>query len=237
MYKGSYLSAIVTAAGSGTRMNLRKNKPYISLNGKEVLKITLETIVSIKEIDEILLVIRSEDKIFAEKILKELDDMRIRIIPGGNSREDSTYRALMSLNKKSKLVLTHDGVRPFASKKLFLETLKEMDSYKAAITATRSKDTVKVSNDRGEVDFTPNRDYVYNVQTPQAFETGLIRKLYKAYIKSEAKITDDSQLFEFFDRDEPVKIVEGEYSNIKITTREDIIFAKAYLESIKGDNI
>ena len=108
-----------------------------------------------------------------------------------------------------------------------------MESYKAAITASKSKDTVKVANEAGEVDFTPNRDFVYNIQTPQAFDTRLIKDLYEKYFKSEAKITDDSQLFEFFDRKEPVKIVEGEYSNIKITTTEDIIFARGYIRGQK----
>lgn len=107
-----------------------------------------------------------------------------------------------------------------------------METYKAAISATKSKDTVKVANENGEVEFTPNREFVYNIQTPQGFDTRLIKSLYKKYFESEAKITDDSQLFEFFDRDEPVKIVEGEYSNIKMTTTEDIIFAKAF---IKGE--
>ena len=73
----------------------------------------------------------------------------------------------------------------------------------------------------------PNRDYVYNIQTPQAFDTRLIKSLYEDYMDSEAKITDDSQLFEFFKRDEPVKVIDGDYENIKITTSEDIIFAKA----------
>ena len=131
------------------------------------------------------------------------------------------------------MVLSHDGVRPFASRGLFLRVLEEIMTYKAAIAATKSKDTVKVVNEAGEVDFTPNRDFVYNIQTPQAFDTRLIKKLYQKYFKSEAKITDDSQLFEFFDRKEPVKVVEGEYSNIKITTAEDIIFAKAYIRGEK----
>ena len=104
-----------------------------------------------------------------------------------------------------------------------------LKNYKAAISATKTKDTIKIANEKGEVDFTPNRDFVYNIQTPQAFDTKTLKDLYKTYMKSEAKITDDSQLFEFFDRSTKVKIVDGEYSNIKITTKEDIIFANAYM--------
>ena len=229
MYKGKYLSAVITAAGSGTRMDSNINKPYLEIGTKKILEMSLETVTSISEFDEIILVVRKKDKNLATEILSLFGDPRIKMVAGGASREESTYKGLCALNPKSDLVLSHDGVRPFASRGLFLKTLDQMTSYKAAIAATKSKDTIKVVNEKGEVDFTPNRDYVYNIQTPQAFDTKLIKSLYEAYFKSEAKITDDSQLFEFFDREEAVKVVEGEYSNIKITTAEDIIFAKAYV--------
>lgn len=229
MYKGKYLSAIITAAGSGLRMGLATNKPYIEIAGKKILEITLEKVSSLFEFDEIILVIREEDRKMAASLVEKINDVRIKIVKGGKSREESTYKGLKALNKKSQLVLTHDGVRPFASLELFRRTLKEMDNYKAAIAATKAKDTIKVANERGEVDFTPNRDFVYNIQTPQAFEVEKIKTLYEKYMTSEAKVTDDSQLFEFFDKKTPVKIVEGEYQNIKITTQEDIIFGEGFL--------
>ncbi|WP_311482154.1 2-C-methyl-D-erythritol 4-phosphate cytidylyltransferase [uncultured Anaerococcus sp.] len=233
MYKGKYLSAVIIAAGSGTRMGSTINKPYLEVGGKKILELSLETVTNISEFDEIILVVREEDMTLATEILSLFRDPRIKMVAGGKTREESTYKGLSALNPDSDLVLSHDGVRPFASRDLFLRVLGEMETYKAAIAATKSKDTVKVANEVGEVDFTPNREFVYNIQTPQAFDTRLIKKLYEKYFKSEAKITDDSQLFEFFDRSEPVKIVEGEYSNIKITTAEDIIFAGAY---IRGKN-
>lgn len=233
MYKGKFLSAVVTAAGSGTRMASDINKPYIEIGNKKILELTLETVTSIEEFDEIILVVREKDLSLAAEILSVFRDPRIKMVAGGKSREESTYKGLSAINPDSDLVLSHDGVRPFASRGLFLRVLKEMKSYKGAISATKSKDTIKVVNEKGEVDFTPNRDYVYNIQTPQAFDTKLIKSLYEKYFKSEAKITDDSQLFEFFDRVEPVKVVEGEYSNIKITTAEDIIFARAYIRGRK----
>lgn len=233
MYKEKYLSAVVTAAGSGTRMGTEINKPYLEVGNKKILEYSLTTITSIKEFDEIILVVRVEDMALATEIISIFRDPRIKMVEGGDSREESTYKGLSALNPRSELVLSHDGVRPFASRNLFLKVLRQMDTYKAAITATKSKDTIKVVNEKGEVDFTPNRDYVYNIQTPQAFDTRLIKELYEDYFKSEAKITDDSQLFEFFDRSEPVKVVEGEYSNIKITTAEDIIFAKGYIRGKK----
>lgn len=233
MYKEKFLSAVITAAGSGTRMGMEINKPYLEVGTKKVLELSLTTVTSIKEFDEIILVVREIDFPLATEILSLFRDPRIKMVAGGKSREESTYKGLLALNPKSDLVLSHDGVRPFATRGLFLRVLKELETHKAAITATKSKDTIKVVNERGEVDFTPNRDYVYNIQTPQAFDTKLIKDLYEKYFESEAKITDDSQLFEFFDRHEPVKVVEGEYSNIKITTAEDIIFARAYIRGNK----
>ena len=233
MYKGKFLSAVVTAAGSGTRMGTEINKPYLEISEKKVLEYCLETITSISEFDEIILVVREEDFSLASEIVSIFRDPRIKMVGGGSSREESTYKGLAALNPDSELVLCHDGVRPFASRNLFLKVLEEMQTYRAAIAATMSKDTIKVANEKGEVDFTPNRDFVYNIQTPQAFDTRLIKNLYEKYFKSEAKITDDSQLFEFFDRNEPVKLVEGEYSNIKITTAEDIIFAIGYIRGQK----
>lgn len=233
MYKEKFLSAVVTAAGSGTRMGTEINKPYLEVGDKKILEYSLATITNIEEFDEIILVVRQEDFPLATEIVSIFRNPRIKMVAGGASREESTYKGLCALNPKSELVLSHDGVRPFASRNLFLKVLSEMKSYKAAISATKSKDTIKVANEAGEVDFTPNRDFVYNIQTPQAFDTRLIKSLYEKYFKSEAKITDDSQLFEFFDRHEPVKIVEGEYSNIKITTTEDIIFAIGYIRGQK----
>ena len=196
------------------------------------MEITLDTITNIDLIDEIILVIRKDDSLLVEELLKKYDK-NIRYVYGKNTRELSTFEGLKALDPSCDLVLTHDGVRPFASPELFLKTIASLRDNKAVITATKSKDTVKIVDENMYVDFTPNRDYVYNIQTPQAFDKKLIFSMYEKYLESEFKVTDDSQLFEFFDRDEGVKVVHGEYSNIKITTQEDIIFANAYLQRKK----
>lgn len=229
MFDGKFLSAIITAAGSGRRMNSDINKPYLSIAGKKVIERTLDTICKIPHFDEIILVIRHDDEDLIKEVLKNYDK-KIKYVFGKETRELSTFEGLKALNKDSKLVLTHDGVRPFASDKLFYDTLNELKDYKGVITATKTKDTIKLVDENMVVDFTPNRDYVYNIQTPQAFDKDILYSMYEKYIASEFRITDDSQLFEFFNRDIQVKVVEGEYSNIKITTKEDIIFAKAFIE-------
>lgn len=105
----------------------------------------------------------------------------------------------------------------------------ELREYKAVISAVKSKDTVKIVGDDLLVKNTPLRKEVYNVQTPQAFDKDKILSYYEKYTKSDLTITDDSQLFEIFSK-EKIKVVEGEYSNIKITTPEDLIFARGFLE-------
>ena len=121
MYKGKYLSAVIIAAGSGTRMGSTINKPYLEVGGKKILELSLETVTNISEFDEIILVVREEDMTLATEILSLFRDPRIKMVAGGKTREESTYKGLCALNPDSDLVLSHDGVRPFASRDLFLE--------------------------------------------------------------------------------------------------------------------
>ena len=230
MLDNKFLSAIITSAGSGRRMNSNINKPFLEIYGKKIIERTLDTIVAIEEFDEIILVIRREDEDIIKDILKNYEK-EIKYVYGSYTREKSTFEGLKALNKNTQLVLTHDGVRPFASRELFYKTLDELREYKAVVSATKTKDTVKIVDENMLVDFTPHRDFVYNIQTPQAFDKDILFSMYEKYVNSEFMITDDSQLFEFFNRQEAVKVVEGEYSNIKITTNEDILFANAYIQT------
>ena len=222
------ISAVITAAGNGLRMKSDRAKPYIELKGKKILEICLDTIVSLEEIDQIIVVIRKDDENYLKDIIKKYDK-KISYVFGKQTRELSTYEGLKAVDKNSKLVLTHDGVRPFASKELFEKVIENLKEYKAVISAVKSKDTVKIVDENLLVKNTPLRKEVYNVQTPQAFDKELILAYYKKYIQSDFTITDDSQLFEIFS-EEKIKVVEGEYSNIKMTTPEDLIFARGFLE-------
>lgn len=228
MIDGKKISAVITAAGNGLRMKSDRAKPYIELKGKKILEICLDTIVSLEEIDQIIVVIRKDDENYLKDIIKKYDK-KISYVFGKQTRELSTYEGLKAVDKNSKLVLTHDGVRPFASKELFEKVIENSEEYKAVISAVKSKDTVKIVDKDLLVKNTPLRKEVYNVQTPQAFDKELILAYYKKYIQSDFTITDDSQLFEIFS-EEKIKVVEGEYSNIKMTTPEDLIFARGFLE-------
>lgn len=227
MIDGKKISAVITAAGNGLRMKSDKAKPYIEIMGRKILEISLDTIVKLEEIDQIIVVIRKEDENYLKEILKKYDK-KISYVFGRETRELSTYEGLKAVDKNSKLVLTHDGVRPFASKELFEEVIENLKDYKAVISAVKSKDTVKIVGENSLVKTTPLRKEVYNVQTPQAFDKDMILDFYQKYTQSDFTITDDSQLFEIYSK-EKIKVVEGEYSNIKMTTPEDLIFARGFL--------
>lgn len=226
------LGAVIVAAGSGHRMNIGTNKPYIKIKDKKIIEITLDTITSIDEIDKIVIVIRKDDQKEIEDIIKKYD-ANIEFVYGKETRERSTLEGLKSLSKDYDLVLTHDGVRPFASRSLYRKVIEEALNFKAVISATKAKDTIKIVSGDMAVEKTPNRDFLYNVQTPQVYDRNILEDLYKKYLQVDYKITDDSQLFEIF-TDYKVKVVEGEYTNIKITTPEDLIFAKAIKETLWG---
>ena len=143
MIDGKKISAVITAAGNGLRMKSDKAKPYIEIMGRKILEISLDTIVKLEKIDQIIVVIRKEDENYLKEILKKYDK-KISYVFGRETRELSTYEGLKAVDKNSKLVLTHDGVRPFASKELFEEVIENLKDYKAVISAVKSKDTVKI---------------------------------------------------------------------------------------------
>lgn len=230
MIANKKLGAVVVAAGSGLRMNMGVNKPYIEIGGKKIIERILDTITSLEEVDKIILVIRKEDQAHIEEIIKNYET-KIEFVYGKKTREESTLEGLLALDDTYDLVLTHDGVRPFASRGLFEKIIKEASGHKALITATKAKDTIKILNPDMTVRKTPDREFLYNVQTPQVYERKTLIELYQKYLESDYKITDDSQLFEIF-TNEKVGVIEGEYTNIKITTPEDLLFAKSIVEEL-----
>ncbi|MCI5839044.1 MAG: 2-C-methyl-D-erythritol 4-phosphate cytidylyltransferase [Peptoniphilaceae bacterium] len=232
MFDNKKVTAVITAAGNGSRMNSDVNKPFIKIMGKMIIEITLDKINSIDEIDDIILVIRKSDEKNIKNILKKYDK-KIKVVYGGSTRELSTFNGLKEVDPDTEIVLTHDGVRPLVNPDTIRKVLKEMKNYKAAIVGVKSKDTVKVVKDDKTVDFTPPREFVYNIQTPQVFDRKTLEELYEKYVEEDITITDDSSLFEVFQVfDVPVKVVEGEYSNIKLTTVEDVVYA---IELLKRD--
>ncbi len=221
------ISVVIVAAGSSNRMGLRTNKIFLDLCGQSVIERTINAFVDIPEIFEIILVTKKEFFDDFKDILNNIS-INIRLVEGGSSREESTFNGLLKVSKDSNYVICHDGARPLVSKKTILNVINELESYKAVITGVKSKDTIKVLSSDYEVISTPDRSSLYNIQTPQAFDKKVLLDGYKKFFEENGFATDDSSIVEKLNV--RIKLVEGEYSNIKITTIEDIYYARVLLE-------
>ncbi|MFC1621448.1 2-C-methyl-D-erythritol 4-phosphate cytidylyltransferase [Candidatus Omnitrophota bacterium] len=216
------VAAIVPAAGKGRRAKSKIDKPYIKLCGKSILAHTLARLSKNKHIKEIIV---SVDKKHITKV-KGFRIKNIKVVAGGRERKHSVLNALKSISGNIDYVLIHDGVRPFITDKLINASLKAARSFGASVVAVPVKPTLKYAGKNGCVARTPDRTKFWEAQTPQVFKRGLIEKAYKAIGKKN--ITDDSMLVELLGV--KPKLVMGSYSNIKITTQEDLKLAEMLMK-------
>lgn len=222
MTRGKKTSAIIVAAGKGSRMKADCPKQFIEVLGKPILYYTLKAFEK-SEIDEIIIVVSEEYLEYVQKEIVEKYDLKkvIKVIQGGNERYESVYNGLALLND-SNYILVHDGARPFIEVDMINRVIHEVEVCDAVIVGVKSKDTVKVVNEEGFVQMTPNRNYVWNIQTPQAFAYDLLKNAYDIIVKEKyTSITDDAMVVEYATK-QPIKVIEGSYANIKITTPEDL---------------
>lgn len=214
-------SVIIVAAGTGSRMNMGINKQFIKLEGKEIIAYTIEKFYYNNKIDDIVVVVKKdESELFKKEILDKYNFKNVKIAYGGKERQDSVYNGLKLLDKKCNIVLIHDGARPFVSNKIIDSCIEKAKEHKAVVVGVPVKDTIKViDNDNNIVD-TPNRSALWAVQTPQTFDYNILIDAYKDAFKSGFYGTDDAMLIERIGY--KVKMIEGSYNNIKITTQEDL---------------
>lgn len=212
---------VIVAAGTGSRMKMGINKQFIKLEEKEIIAYTIEKFYNNSNIEDIVVVVKEdESEFFKKEILDKYNFKNIKIAYGGKERQDSVYNGLKSLDKKCDIVLIHDGARPFVSDKIIDNCIEEVKEHKAIVVGVPVKDTIKViDNDKNIVD-TPNRSVLWAVQTPQTFDYNILLDAYKDAFKSGFYGTDDAMLVERIGY--KVKMVEGSYNNIKITTKEDL---------------
>lgn len=222
---------IVVAGGKGTRMGNTVKKQYMKLKGKEVLVHTLEKFEQMEEVDEMIVVVSEEDIAFVKKDLCEKYNLYkvSKIIAGGKERQDSVRNGLHCIDPSCEFVIVHDGARPFIEKETIRRCLNKAKEKGACIVAVPVKDTIKICNTESKiVEQTPERSTLWAIQTPQIFKRSILEKAYHYAEKNNRVGTDDSMLVEAIK--EPVYMVEGEYTNIKITTKEDILLAESLLE-------
>lgn len=222
------VTAIVPAAGSGRRLKAEVEKPYILLKRKPIIVHTLKRLSSSPLISEIILAVNNKYITLALDLIKKFKIKKIKaVVAGGKTRAQSVYNCLRYISESSDIVLIHDGVRPGIDNQLIAKVVKGAKQFKAAIVAIPVIATLKEVNSRLMVKTTLPRNKIWAVQTPQVFSKDLIVEAYAKAKSKRNKATDDAFLVEQLGR--PVKIVEGTYLNIKITTKEDLILAKAIL--------
>ncbi len=223
------VSAVIVAAGKGERINRFKKKQFLSLCAKPLLYWTLENFEKIKEIKEVVLVLPKEDiPKYVKSVRKKFSKVK-KIVPGGETRQESVFNGLKSTEENFPLVAIHDGVRPLVSTNLIERTLRIAKKYGTAVAALPVKETLKMVSPGNLVKTTLPREEIWAIQTPQVFRREIILQAHQKARKDKFTGTDDAQLVERLGL--PVKLVSGEYTNIKITTPEDLLFAKTILKT------
>ncbi|MDD5115685.1 MAG: 2-C-methyl-D-erythritol 4-phosphate cytidylyltransferase [Candidatus Omnitrophica bacterium] len=216
------LSAILLAAGKGKRLNSAIPKPLVKIGKLPAIVHSLKALEDNPRIDEIIVVLNAANRREISGVLKKYHFGKIKaFVLGGVRRQDSVYNGLKAVSSRSGWVLIHDSARPFIDNSSIARVVSAARKYGAALLAVRPKATVKVSRNSGMVDKTLNRQCLWEAQTPQVFRKEMILKAYKRYSRSD--VTDDASLAEMAGA--KVKIIEGSYKNIKITTSEDLLLA------------
>ncbi|MGE4284565.1 MAG: 2-C-methyl-D-erythritol 4-phosphate cytidylyltransferase [Clostridia bacterium] len=230
----NFCSAIIVAAGKGTRMQSSKNKQFINIIDRPVLAYTLQAFEDCGAVDEIIIVAREQDIMLCKEIvdISKLNKVK-KIILGGRERQDSVYNGLQEISDKSSIVIVHDGARPLIIPKHIEIAVDTAIKYGAAAVGVRVKDTIKLVDDEKNILDTLDRSRLWAVQTPQVFKVQWLRQAYIKAREEEITATDDCMLVERLGYH--VKMVEGSYENIKITTPEDIFLAEAIIDGRELD--
>lgn len=226
------ITAIITAAGKGTRMNSDINKQYIEIAGIPVLARTVSAFQQCDGIDDIIIVVNEEDINFCRhNIVEQYSLTKVKsLVSGGTERQNSVYKGLCAASKDCGIVLIHDGARPFVTCENITACIDGAIKYGACGIGVRLKDTVKISDPDGFVAATPDRSTLWSIQTPQVFAYDIIMDAHNKAIENNYIGTDDMVLVEKLGI--PVKIIEGSYQNIKITTPEDLIIGESIADRI-----
>lgn len=236
--------AIVLSAGQGKRMGTSIQKQYIELCGKPIICYCLEAFEKSEIIDDVIMVAGAgQEDYVTEEIVNKYHFGKVRaVIPGGKERYDSVWNGLKAIRDgmvgeeaKEGYVYIHDGARPFVDEQIIKRGYACVKANRACVAGVPSKDTVKIVDENQFAVNTPVRKYVWIVQTPQVFETELITQAYKSLMEHDREnVTDDAMVVEQ-EMQIPVKLYEGSYCNIKITTPEDLAIAEMFLKKMKNN--
>ncbi len=231
--------AIVLAGGQGKRMGTEIQKQYLDIAGKPLIYYSLYAFQQSEIIDDIVLVVGDgQIEYVREEIVNTYGITKVMdIVEGGKERYDSVWSGLCAIAKtefaKDSYVFIHDSARPFVTEEILKRAYDEVEQTKACVVGVPSKDTVKLVDENAFAKETPNRNYVWIIQTPQVFDSELIIEAYSRLMQeTQIQVTDDAMVVEQ-QMHLPVKMVQGSYENIKVTTPEDLDVAEIFVKRLK----
>ena len=221
------VQVIVPAAGSGTRLKASRPKPLLMLGGKPILMYSLGIFERLSFVDSVIVVARKDQVRDFEKTIAKFRLRKVKsVVVGGKTRADSVACGLRQLDPDTDVVIVHDAARPFVTMKMMQDGLAFMTKEKAVIVAVPVKPTIKKVDPKNFcVQETLARDTLWEVQTPQFFKKSVLIKAHQKMLCCAP--TDDAVLVEKMGA--KVKVVMGDYRNIKITTKEDLILAEGFV--------
>lgn len=220
------ISVILLAGGTGSRLPSPVPKQFLSLNGKQIIQYSLDVFAEIAQVTEIVIVCAPEYRsLFTTSSINP--KIKLSFALPGARRQDSVYHGLSALAIPPSLVCVHDAARPLITPSLVQDIANAAEIHGAATAAVPVKSTIKESNHLNQVMRTLDRSLLWEIQTPQIIRYALLKQGFDYAIKHNITVTDDVSLAELIGA--PVQLVMGSYQNIKITTPEDLLIAKAYL--------
>lgn len=224
---------VLPAAGSGKRMGAGKNKLFLPLGNKPILIHTLEVFEKDQHCTGIYLAVKPEERDYIRQLLKEYGITKVKGLPNGGKERQHSVHACLKIMKEVDIVLVHDAARPFVTHSVINRLVETAYEKGAAIAGVRAKDTMKIVRN-GVIVETVNRDDLWAIQTPQAFCYELLRQAEDEAEQTGFLGTDEAMLVERLGHE--IHIVESSYENIKITTKEDLLFGEAILKNRQLNN-
>ncbi|MBC2710849.1 MAG: 2-C-methyl-D-erythritol 4-phosphate cytidylyltransferase [Desulfosarcina sp.] len=224
------ICAVIVAGGSGSRMNSPVRKQYLTLDGLPIVSHTLMAFDRYPVLERIILVVPEDDLEYcrADIVAPLTMDHDVKVVAGGRRRQESVSNGLTAVGVSDGIVMIHDGVRPFVRPSLLSACVVGVNATGACIPAIPATDTLKQVDENGVIICTLDRQQIRLAQTPQTFSIGLIRRAYQLVGRRGLAATDDASIAEF--AGERVAVVPGDRDNIKITTPEDLLIARAILD-------
>lgn len=232
----------ILAGGSGTRMHISSMpKQFLSLNNKPIIIHTLEKMLMCNKFDTVYLGVHPNWMSYMYDLLDKynIETERVRLAPGGESRNDTIFNVIEEIKKDfgendDDIIVTHDAVRPFVTLRIIEENIEAALKYGACDTVIPATDTIVISHDGVDISEIPNRNYMYQGQTPQSFNIKLLKNLYSQLKPKEREILTDACKICVM-KDTPVKLITGEVLNMKITTVNDYEIAEVIAGGIAID--